>query len=235
MIHPKHLNTPRQVYDDQQQLRWKWDPAEPFENNPADENPSGLGVFDLPLRLPGQRYDAETALHYNYFRDFDPSLGMYKQSDPIGLRGGTNTYLYVAGSPLRFFDSDGLIKLPIDPSGLPSDWTPDPSHRDPNGERWRHPSGDFLDFNRGRPGMPGWRGKDHWHHNGGEKHLPPGSEVPDPPGGEASSCPNNNCQSKVATIVVGAAGAYVIYRCIRPIPSLLPPLWWTIPPNVAAP
>jgi hypothetical protein len=56
----------------------------------------------------------------------------------------------------------------------------DPSHKDPNGERFRHPSGDVLDFHKGRPGLPGWRGKDHWHHNGGDEHLKPGDEVDDP-------------------------------------------------------
>jgi uncharacterized protein RhaS with RHS repeats len=44
---------------------WRWDQAEPFGVNPADENPSGLGTFNLPLRLPGQYYDKETNLHYN--------------------------------------------------------------------------------------------------------------------------------------------------------------------------
>ncbi len=87
---------------------WRWDQAEPFGNNPADENPSGLGTFDLPLRLPGQRYDAETNLHYNYYRDFDPSLGIYKQSDPIGLVGGLNTYAYVGNNPLLKTDAEGL-------------------------------------------------------------------------------------------------------------------------------
>ena len=67
---------------------WKWDQQEPFGNNVADENPSGLGAFDLPLRLPGQYFDKETNLHYNYHRHYDPSLGIYKQSDPIGLHGG---------------------------------------------------------------------------------------------------------------------------------------------------
>ena len=49
---------------------------------------------------------------------------------------------------------------------------------DPNGERWRNPDGDYLDFHRGRRGKPGWRGRDHWHHNGCPDHLAPGDEVP---------------------------------------------------------
>jgi RHS repeat-associated protein len=86
---------------------WRWDQQEPFGNNPADENPSGLGAFDLPLRLPGQYFDKETNLHYNYFRDYDPSLGIYKQSDPVGLRAGLNTYAYVRATPLLLTDPTG--------------------------------------------------------------------------------------------------------------------------------
>lgn len=89
---------------------WRWDQQEPFGNNPPDENPSGLGIFDLPLRFAGQRYDVETGLHYNYFRDFDPSLGIYKKSDLIGLQGGINTYAYVGSNPLLFVDPSGLAK-----------------------------------------------------------------------------------------------------------------------------
>jgi RHS repeat-associated protein len=87
---------------------WRWDQQEPFGVNPADENPSGLGAFDLPLRLPGQYYDRETSLHYNYFRDYDPSLGRY---DPIGIRGGLNTYLYVSARPLTARDPKGLQQI----------------------------------------------------------------------------------------------------------------------------
>jgi RHS repeat-associated protein len=98
---------------------WRWDQGEPFGNNPPDENPSGLGAFEFPLRLPGQYFDKETNLHYNYFRDFDPNIGRYAESDPIGLQGGLNTYLYVTSNPLASFDPFGLSKIPGWPQGLP--------------------------------------------------------------------------------------------------------------------
>ena len=87
---------------------WRWDQQEPFGNNVSDENPSGLGSFDLPLRMPGQYFDKETNLHYNYFRDYDPSIGRYGESDPIGLQGGLNTYVYVRAAPLLLVDLEGL-------------------------------------------------------------------------------------------------------------------------------
>lgn len=58
--------------------------------------------------LPGQYFDSETGKHYNYFRDYDPALGRYIESDPIGLKAGLNTYGYVAASPLRYSDAKGL-------------------------------------------------------------------------------------------------------------------------------
>ena len=108
-FHPNHLNTPRLVADATGTTVWRWDQAEPFGSNPVNDDPDGNSVtFDLPLRLPGQRYDAETALHYNYFRDYDPSIGRYAESDPIGLRGGLNTYVYVMNDALAFYDPLGL-------------------------------------------------------------------------------------------------------------------------------
>lgn len=46
--------------------------------------------------------------HYNYFRDYDPVIGRYIESDLIGLRGGLNTFAYVDGSPLLKVDPQGL-------------------------------------------------------------------------------------------------------------------------------
>ncbi|WP_335337178.1 RHS repeat-associated core domain-containing protein [Sedimenticola thiotaurini] len=64
-----------------------------------------------PLRFPGQYYDQETGTYYNYFRDYDPAIGRYMQADPIGLRGGFNTYLYANANSTRFFDPYGLEKI----------------------------------------------------------------------------------------------------------------------------
>jgi RHS repeat-associated protein len=63
------------------------------------------------LRFPGQQYEATTGLHYNYFRDYDPSIGRYAQSDPIGLAGGLNTYAYVGANPVSRIDPWGLLDV----------------------------------------------------------------------------------------------------------------------------
>jgi RHS repeat-associated protein len=76
-----------------------------------DENPSALGAFEFPLRFPGQYADKETNLHYNYFRDYDSTLGRYLESDPIGLEDGLNPYLYVAADPMTGVDPEGLRRF----------------------------------------------------------------------------------------------------------------------------
>jgi RHS repeat-associated protein len=106
-VHADHLNTPRKVTrPSDNKLRWRWDPT-PFGTATPNQNPQNLGAFGYNLRFPGQYYDAESGLNYNYFRDYDPQTGRYVQSDPIGLEGGINTYNYALANPVRFIDPDG--------------------------------------------------------------------------------------------------------------------------------
>jgi len=107
-IHADHLDTPRQVMDQNGGRRWRW-LAEPFGTTAPETNPDNIGAFAFNLRFPGQYADVETGLSYNYFRQYDAGLGRYTQSDPVGIEGGVNTYVYVIGNPLSFVDSSGLM------------------------------------------------------------------------------------------------------------------------------
>ena len=108
-IYADHLGTPRKITrPNDNRVVWSWE-SEAFGNSLPDQNPSGLGEFVFNLRFPGQYYDQETGLFYNYFRDYDPATGGYIESDPIGLAGGINTYSYVGGNPVNFIDPLGLV------------------------------------------------------------------------------------------------------------------------------
>jgi RHS repeat-associated protein len=110
-VYADHLNAPRLIVNGKGAPVWQWD-ADPFGATPANERPSGKGpTFTYNLRLPGQYFDAETGLHYNGFRDYDPKTGRYLESDPIGLAGGLNTYSYVRNNPLRLIDPYGLWEI----------------------------------------------------------------------------------------------------------------------------
>jgi len=66
------------------------------------------GAGENNIRFPGQYYDSETGLHYNYFRYYDPSTGRYITSDPLGIEPSLNTYAYVDSNPLYWVDQFGL-------------------------------------------------------------------------------------------------------------------------------
>ena len=105
------LNTPRQVTRPADNVpMWTWF-SDPFGTDAANSNPAGAGTFAYSLRLPGQVFDGQVGLHYNYYRDYDPGTGRYVQSDPLGLKAGVNTYAYVLGNPLSYVDPLGLSTL----------------------------------------------------------------------------------------------------------------------------
>jgi len=103
-VHNDHLGTPRVMTDETGNVVWR-----------AIYSPFGQATIDasstvaLNLRFPGQYYDQETGLHYNYYRYYDPATGRYMTSDPIGLRGGTNLFSYGRGNPATNFDRFGLL------------------------------------------------------------------------------------------------------------------------------
>jgi len=86
-----------------------------------------------PLRYQGQYFDAETGLHYNRFRYYDPDAGRFISQDPIGLAGGINLYQY-APNPLVWVDPLGLCKTDAESKNPYGSYRPDrPLPRDKNG------------------------------------------------------------------------------------------------------
>ncbi len=95
------LGTPQQLLDASGQIVWAATYSAFGKASISKE------LVENNLRFPGQYFDAETGLHYNYFRDYDPEAGRYVQSDPIGMRGGVNTYLYTGNNPVNYGDPTG--------------------------------------------------------------------------------------------------------------------------------
>jgi len=110
-VHTDHLNTPRRITNrNTNVIVWRWD-SDPFGNGAAVQNPQGSVTVTYNLRFPGQYYDSESGLNYNYSRYYDPAAGRYVESDPIGLRAGVNTYAYANGNPIIYTDPLGLYCL----------------------------------------------------------------------------------------------------------------------------
>ena len=62
----------------------------------------------LQLRFAGGHSDPLTGLVRFSARDYDPEIGRWTTSDPIGIQGGLNTYIYVGNNPINLTDSLGL-------------------------------------------------------------------------------------------------------------------------------
>ncbi|WP_428240557.1 RHS repeat-associated core domain-containing protein [Gynuella sp.] len=113
-IIPDHLGAPYRLINNQSAtVGWEKRDfeigASPYGDNRLFDGTSlYVGYVQQPLRFPGQYADKETGLYYNWHRYDDPRTGRYVQSDPIGLKGGLNTYAYVRNDPVNFIDPTGL-------------------------------------------------------------------------------------------------------------------------------
>jgi RHS repeat-associated protein len=114
-LHPDHLGSPRLGTNAARQVTWRWE-SEAFGQNTPNV-PMGSAI--VRLRLPGQIDLNIGLLAYNYYRTYDPLLGRYLESDPIGVEGGTNSYTYVANDPLGKVDPSGLDYLVIAGGQIP--------------------------------------------------------------------------------------------------------------------
>lgn len=101
--HTDHLGTPIAMTDTSGVFKWKAE-YRPF----GDLYSQSYNDIENNLRFPGQYFDAETGLHQNYFRDYDPKIGRYREPDPIGLGGGINLFSYVRNRPTKRTDHRGL-------------------------------------------------------------------------------------------------------------------------------
>ena len=110
-----HLGTPQIMVDSTGTVVWEAK-YKPFGE--AQVHPSSTVVNNF--RFPGQYYDQETGLHYNYFRDYHPGIGRYVEPDPIGLEGGKNLYLYVENNSVNQSDPIGLHWMQDQRTGYPT-------------------------------------------------------------------------------------------------------------------
>ena len=124
-VHADHILTPRLITNDRNLPVWQWPYSAFGDNRPTgvlksipDPRPGQTADQQLlrattpallfNLRYPGQYFDEEAGLNYNYFRSYQAATGRYTQPDPIGLAGGWNTTEYALANPLAHADPMGL-------------------------------------------------------------------------------------------------------------------------------
>ena len=108
MVHNDHLGTPHKMTDPNQGVVWS------AYYKPFGAATTTVSTITNNLRFPGQYFDVETGLNYNYYRDYDPLRGGYIESDPVGIDRGKNyLYAYAHNNPIINSDPFGLSVITV--------------------------------------------------------------------------------------------------------------------------
>jgi RHS repeat-associated protein len=123
--HTDILGTPQYLTNGSGVVAWSAT-YKPFGNTQTTS-----GTIVQHLRFPGQYYDSETGFQHEGYRDLDPTeAGRHVQNDPLGLRGGINTFQYAGENPFVNIDPSGLATIQVQYKRVPgwvNDWIVDPS------------------------------------------------------------------------------------------------------------
>ncbi|WP_217709462.1 RHS repeat-associated core domain-containing protein [Burkholderia cepacia] len=237
-----HLGTPQELTDEHSEIVWSaeyraWGAVKEVVRKAS----GGRVEVRNPIRFQGQYHDHETGLHYNRYRYYDCDTGRYLSPDPLGLGGGINVYAYAGGNPVAYYDPLGLKKFGRNHPHCVAIREKVTGLQNELNTRWSElvgglperigPGERLAETMRGHRTMINqkdsilrrWEKK--YDEDCDDNDLDDGSST-------YSACPSGSTVVKTAA---GVGAAYASYRAIRMIPSLVPPLWWTIPANAITP
>jgi len=236
-----HLGTPQELTDEHSEIAWSAEYRAWGVAQEAIRKASGKAPIANPIRFQGQYHDHESGLHYNRHRYYDYDTGRYISRDPLGLGGGINVYAYAGGNPVAYYDPLGLKKFGRNHphcvairqkmTGLQNEldtrWTELvgglPERIGPGERLAETMRGHRTIINQKDSVLRRWEKQ--YDNDCDDNDTDEGSSA-------CNACPSGGTVVKTAA---GIGATYAAYRIIRMIPSLVPPLWWTLPANVAVP